>query len=157
VRKRSSPLSNSKKFNSYIADELLAQGNLALVQAFDGFGPHVSVPFSHYARSCISHAIVRCSAGSLSVVDIPFGKGRKVKQDIGIAPFEDNAAGYLNIDSLTTAGIREVAPDPLSGDSKARRSASFWEPRLLKGVRRGPRLPGSTSQSGRHRDRIQVR
>ena len=64
--------------------ELVAEGNLALTEAFDAFPPRRNVRFERYARPCIRNAVVRRAASLLSVVDRPWGV--RVKTDNWIDP-----------------------------------------------------------------------
>ena len=64
------------------ARDLIGEGNLALVEAFDAFPERHNTRFENYARTCVRNAICRHAVSLLSVVDKPWGQ--RVEQDVGI-------------------------------------------------------------------------
>lgn len=59
------------------ARDLISEGNLALVKAFDAFPERHNGRFENYARTCIRNAICRHAVSLLSVVNRPWGKPTK--------------------------------------------------------------------------------
>lgn len=98
------------------ARDLISEGNLALVKAFDSFRPRSNIRFKHYARTCVRNAVVRHAVSLLSVVDRPWGK--RVTQDIGIDPLKPDIVG---VDEST--GGRQAKPTSQANDQK--RTSNF--------------------------------
>ena len=85
------------------ARDLISEGNLALVKAFDAFPAGSNVRFENYARACVRNAIVRHAVSLLSVVERPWGK--RTTQDIGIDPLLPEMIGVEE-----STGCRQAKP-----------------------------------------------
>jgi RNA polymerase sigma factor (sigma-70 family) len=83
--------------------DLIGEGNLALVEAFDAFPPRHNSRFEHYARTCVRNAVVRRAVSLLSAVDRPWGS--RVKQDMSIDPMLPDP-----IDVRESTGCRQAKP-----------------------------------------------
>jgi RNA polymerase sigma factor (sigma-70 family) len=103
--------------------DLIGEGNLALVKAFDAFPEGANVRFEHYARPCIRNAVIRHAVSLLSVVDRPWGV--KVKNDFGIDPAKPEP---IHVDKST--GCRRAKPT--SGAKENSMRSNFTELRSIK-------------------------
>jgi hypothetical protein len=96
--------------------ELIGEGNLALVTAFDAFPMGSNVRFEHYARSCIRNAIVRHALSLLSVVHRPWGQ--RVRSDLINDPALPD-----QVSSDDYCGSRARPASDLNGADKPSKSA----------------------------------
>jgi DNA-directed RNA polymerase specialized sigma24 family protein len=71
--------------------ELVAEGNFAVVKAFEAFPPRSNSRFQNYARRSIRNATNRCAVSLLSVVHRPWGE--RVTSDVYIDPMLPDVIG----------------------------------------------------------------
>lgn len=104
--------------------DLIQEGNMGLIRAVDKFEEEKNCKFSTYATYWIRQAINRAIADQGRTIRIPVHMGetinklvkteRKLTQELGRSPTNEELANRLNIDAEKVIEIKKVSLEPIS-------------------------------------------
>jgi RNA polymerase sigma factor (sigma-70 family) len=95
-----------------VVTDLTAEGNLALVEALNGFDLSWPVLFYTYASICVRNKISRYAVKLISVVDRPYGGKKLAKFDLSIDPQKPDVLDFG--DNFGFRGAAATSSDDLS-------------------------------------------